>query len=104
MFLITTKHFPFTLVLIIFVQRPVLHTLSNAALKSINVQNSFFFFDKYKFIRECKIKILSHVECPFLNPACEGEIRLISSENKVSLLFNILVNTLPKQLTKVIDL
>jgi hypothetical protein len=34
-------------------------------------------------------------------PACEGEIRLISSENKVSLLFNILMNTLPKQLTKV---
>jgi hypothetical protein len=36
---------------------------------------------KYKSINDFKIKMLSNVECIFLKPACEGEIRLTSSAN-----------------------
>jgi hypothetical protein len=38
--------------------------------------------------------MLSNVECIFLKPACEGEIRLTSSANEFNRLFNILVKTL----------
>ena len=37
--------------------------------------------------------MLSNVECIFLKPACEGEIRLTSSANEFNRLFNILVKT-----------
>jgi hypothetical protein len=37
-------------------------------------------------------------------PACEGEIRLISSANEFNRLFNILVKTLLKQLSRLIGL
>jgi hypothetical protein len=39
-----------------------LHSVSNALLKSIKVQNSFFFVERYKLIMLCKIKILAVVE------------------------------------------
>jgi hypothetical protein len=52
--LITLKHFPFIPFFIIFVHSPLLLTLSNALLKSTNVQHSFFLcktidnlFDEY---------------------------------------------------------
>ena len=37
--------------------------------------------------------MLSNVECIFLKPACEREIRLTSSANEFNRLFNILVKT-----------
>ena len=102
--LITLNHFPFIPLLIIFVNSPLLLTLSNALLKSTNVQNSFFLCRKYKSINDFKIKMLSNVECIFLKPACEGEIRLTSSANEFNRLFNILVKTLLKQLSRLIGL
>ena len=44
--------------------------------------------------------MLSNVDCIFLKPACEGEIRLTSSANELNRLFNILVKTLLKQLSR----
>jgi hypothetical protein len=57
--LITLKHFPFIPFFIIFVHNPLLLTLSNALLKSTNVQNSFILCRKYKSVNDFKIKMLS---------------------------------------------
>ena len=48
--------------------------------------------------------MLSNVECIFLKPAGEGEVRLTSSANELNRLLNILVKTLLKQLSRLIGL
>jgi hypothetical protein len=73
-FFIIFYHLPEILLFRIFTQRQLRLTLSNALLKSTNVQKSRFFFVKYKSARECEMKILSVVECIFLNPVCDSEI------------------------------
>ena len=73
-FFIIFYHLPKILLFRIFTQRQLRMALSNALLKTTNVQKSRFFIVKYKSTRECEMKILSVVECIFLNPACGSEI------------------------------
>jgi hypothetical protein len=54
-----TVHFPDILFSINFCHIPNLNIVSSALLMSIKVQNCFFFVERYKLIRLCKIKILS---------------------------------------------
>lgn len=93
-FFIIFYHLPEILLFRIFTQRQLWLTLSDALLKSTNVQKSRFFFVKYKSTRECEMKILSVVECIFLNPACDSEISCTWSAYEANLLFIMLVQNL----------
>ena len=70
---IIVKHTPFNPYLSSFCQIPALQTISNALLKSINRQKSFFFKFMMESIRHLKLKICSLVEYTFLTPACTSD-------------------------------
>jgi hypothetical protein len=75
-----------------FCHIPTLHIVSSALLKSMKVKNSFFFVERYKSIRLCKIKILSAVELAYLNPDRADDNKPISSFKLANLLFSMPVN------------
>jgi hypothetical protein len=104
-FNITFKTFLQTLFFTSFCHNPNLQTVSNAFLKSINVQYDFSqttYIYIYISISTCKQNILSVVEYPFLNPAWAFGILSIKSAYFVSLLLRIDVKTLPTEETNVI--
>ena len=76
---ITRKHLPFILYLDILSYKPALHTLSNACFRSIKLQNKLRLLLQTISMRLCKMKILSVVLYPFLNPAWQFLIISCSS-------------------------
>ena len=102
-FNITFKTFLQSLFFTSFCHNPNLQTVSNAFLKSINVQYNFSQTTYiYISISTCKQKVLSVVEYPFLNPAWAFGIMSTKSAYFVSLLLRIDVKTLPTEETNVI--
>ena len=69
LYILVIKHFPFILVFNVLCHNPVLQTVSNAYLKSMNVQKSFDLFDLAISIKLWSTNKLSIVENPFRNPA-----------------------------------
>ena len=68
------RHLPFIFEFASFSHKPFLHTVLNACLKSMIVQKSFDLFAFDISIRFWRIKRLSIVENPFLNPAWHASI------------------------------
>ena len=75
--------------------------MSNAFLKSINAQKSFFFEFMMESIWHFKLEVCSVVEYPFLKSASTSDKIPLFSTNFVILSFIIDVKSLPRQLSKV---
>ena len=96
MFLINSKHLPFTPVSSILYQSPPLQTISNACLKSTNAQYNFFLFVLAISTRLCIINKLSDVEKPLRKPTWHEFIISFSSKYELIIVWSMDVNSLPK--------
>lgn len=81
-----------------------LSTVSNALLKSTNVQKSLLPFANLKSTILFKTYNASTVLQPFLNPYCALDITLFSSAHLCNLLFRIREISFAKQLSRVMPL